>query len=267
MLPAPCSAAPCSPLAAAPTTISAIACPTCTVSSGSTSSFVIVPAAGAGTSASILSVETSITVSPSATAWPSATCHSRIVPSVTDSPISGIEITSVSPGWSAPVAADGPASGSTAVVTSPGSAESAPTESAPRSWSPSPPLVTRPSVSCSGDGSALAPLPELAVPLGSILASTWPTSTVSSGWARMLVTTPLAGAGTSASILSVETSTTVSPSATSWPSETRHSRIVPSVTDSPIWGIWTSTTPASAISFSSAAGAASNAFSSLVLSL
>ena len=49
--------------------------------------------------------------------------------------------------------------------------------------------------------------------------------------------TPLAGAGTSASILSVETSTTVSPSSTSSPSATCHSRIVPSVTDSPIWGI------------------------------
>ena len=75
------------------------------------------------------------------------------------------------------------------------------------------------------------------MPLGSIWASTWPTSTVSSGWARIFVTTPSDGAGTSASILSVETSTTVSPSATSWPSATCHSRIVPSVTDSPIWGI------------------------------
>ena len=83
----------------------------------------------------------------------------------------------------------------------------------------------------------MAPLPLEAVPFGSICASTWPTSTVSSTAAISLVITPLAGAGTSASILSVETSTTVSPSATSSPSETCHSRIVPSVTDSPIWGI------------------------------
>ena len=52
--------------------------------------------------------------------------------------------------------------------------------------------------------------------------------------------TPLAGAGTSASILSVETSTTVSPSETYSPSCLCHSRTVPSVTDSPIWGIWIS---------------------------
>ncbi len=52
----------------------------------------IVPLAGAGTSASTLSVETSITVSPSATASPSCLCHSSTVPSVTDSPISGMAI-------------------------------------------------------------------------------------------------------------------------------------------------------------------------------
>ena len=53
---------------------------------------VIVPQAGAGTSASTLSVETSTTVSPSAIWSPSGTCHSSTVPSVTDSPISGITI-------------------------------------------------------------------------------------------------------------------------------------------------------------------------------
>ena len=94
---------------AAPAAISASACPTCTVSSGSTRSLVIVPAAGAGTSASILSVETSITVSPSSTCWPSATCHSSTVPSVTDSPISGIEIDQRLARLAAP-AADGSAS-------------------------------------------------------------------------------------------------------------------------------------------------------------
>ena len=61
-----------------------------TTSSGSTRSFVIVPAAGAGTSASTLSVETSTTVSPSATESPYCIAHSRTVPSVTDSPISGM---------------------------------------------------------------------------------------------------------------------------------------------------------------------------------
>ncbi len=191
------------------------------MSSTFTSSFVIVPEAGAGTSASTLSVETSITVSPSLTVCPSETCHSSTVPSVTDSPISGIDTTTVSPSGSG-------------VSIWPGCAESDETSSSPRSSSPSPPPITRPpSASLSGEGSA--PLPP--DPLGSIWASTWPTSTVSSGCARILAITPLAGAGTSASILSVDTSTRVSPSATSWPSATCHSRIVPSVTDSPIWGI------------------------------
>ncbi len=81
-----------SPLGAPPALISASPWPTLTTSSGSTRSFVIVPLAGAGTSASTLSVETSITVCPSSTESPSLTCHSSTVPSVTDSPISGISI-------------------------------------------------------------------------------------------------------------------------------------------------------------------------------
>ena len=88
--------------------------------------------------------------------------------------------------------------------------------------------------SSSTEAAGEAPFP---VPFVSSWASTWPTLTVSSGWAMIFVITPLAGAGTSASILSVDTSTIVSPSETSSPSETCHSRIVPSVTDSPIAGI------------------------------
>ncbi len=57
----------------------------------------IVPLAGAGTSASTLSVDTSTTVSPSSTGSPSCLCHSRIVPSATDSPISGIVIWTTPP--------------------------------------------------------------------------------------------------------------------------------------------------------------------------
>ena len=55
---------------------------------------------------------------------------------------------------------------------------------------------------------------------------------------RILTIVPLAGAGTSASTLSVETSTTVSSFSTHSPSCLCHSSTVPSVTDSPIWGIW-----------------------------
>ena len=200
--------------APAPALISPSAWPTWTVSSAATSSFVIVPLAGAGTSASTLSVETSTTVSPSATCWPSATRHSSTVPSVTDSPISGIGITTVWP-------------------------------SGPDPCSPGPCADPAAPGREAEEGAGTSGVPE---PLGSIRASTWPTVTVSSGAARILVTTPLAGAGTSASTLSVETSTTVSPSATCWPSATRHSRIVPSVTDSPIWGIWTSITAVSVTS-------------------
>ena len=72
--------------------ISARGAPTFTSSSTSTRSLVTVPLAGAGTSASTLSVETSTTVSPSEISSPSDTCHSSTVPSVTDSPISGITI-------------------------------------------------------------------------------------------------------------------------------------------------------------------------------
>ena len=52
---------------------------------------------------------------------------------------------------------------------------------------------------------------------------------------------PEAGAGTSASTLSVETSTSGSSASTRSPTCLSHSRTVPSVTDSPIWGmvIWT----------------------------
>ena len=90
------------PDGAAPAVISASGWPTLTTSSGSTRSFVMVPAAGAGTSASTLSVETSTTVSPSATESPTATAHSSTVPSVTDSPISGIAtVTDVPPASSA----------------------------------------------------------------------------------------------------------------------------------------------------------------------
>ena len=78
-----------------PGSISASGAPTGTSSSTDTRSLVMTPAVGAGTSASTLSVEISTTVSPSLTKSPSATCHSSTIPSVTDSPISGISICTV----------------------------------------------------------------------------------------------------------------------------------------------------------------------------
>ena len=79
-------------LAPLPDVIRAITWPTWTVSPASASSSVIVPEAGAGTSASTLSVEISTIVSSSATSSPGCLAHSRIVPSETDSPIAGISI-------------------------------------------------------------------------------------------------------------------------------------------------------------------------------
>ena len=72
-------------------------------------------------------------------------------------------------------------------------------------------------------------------------AMTWPTVTVSPAWARISSIVPEAGAGTSASTLSVEISTIVSSSATGSPGCLAHSRIVPSDTDSPIAGMTMST--------------------------
>ena len=225
------------PAGAAPAVISARGWPTATTSSGWTRSLVIVPLAGAGTSASTLSVETSMTVSPSATASPSALCHSRTVPSVTDSPISGMAITT-------PAGILSFASGAAGVCRGRGRGGFL----AGRRGLGRDALVAevgvsfagRPGGEPGGSSVALAPFPE---PLGSSWASTWPTATVSSTWAMIFAITPLAGAGTSASTLSVETSTTVSPSSTNSPSFLCHSRTTPSVTDSPIWGIWISTMP------------------------
>ena len=108
--------APPSPLGA-PLVISASGLPTSIVSSGPTRTFVIVPEAGAGTSASTLSVDTSTTVSPSSTESPSETCHSSTVPSVTDSPISGITISRPPPSSDLP--ADTEASSVVAFTSSP----------------------------------------------------------------------------------------------------------------------------------------------------
>src|SRR3982074_317608 len=73
----------------APTAISASAAPTAIVLPASARILVSVPLAGAGTSASTLSVVTSTSASPSRTGSPGFLSHLATVPSVTDSPISG----------------------------------------------------------------------------------------------------------------------------------------------------------------------------------
>ena len=97
--------------------------------------------------------------------------------------------------------------------------------------------------------SAAPPAGSAAPPLvGAISARTAPTSTVSPSATWIFTTVPLAGAGTSASTLSVEISTRVSSSAIVSPSCLCHSRMVPSVTDSPIAGMTTSTVVLTAMS-------------------
>ena len=87
-------------------------------------------------------------------------------------------------------------------------------------------------------------------------AITWPTATVSPASARISVKVPEAGAGTSASTLSVEISTIVSSASTASPTALAHSSTTPSVTDSPIAGMTISTTCSSAASGSASASPA-----------
>jgi hypothetical protein len=78
-----------------PTSISPNGAPTWTVASASTRIFTSVPVAGEGTSASTLSVDTSTRGSSAVTVSPTCLSHSSTVPSVTDSPMAGIVISTV----------------------------------------------------------------------------------------------------------------------------------------------------------------------------
>ena len=77
-------------------------------------------------------------------------------------------------------------------------------------------------------------------PAGAITASTVPTSTVSPSATRISATMPSPGLGTSVSTLSVEISSSGSSWAIGSPGCFSHFVIVPSETDTPIWGITTS---------------------------
>ena len=72
-------------------------------------------------------------------------------------------------------------------------------------------------------------------------AITVPTSTVSPSCARIFWSTPDAGLGTSVSTLSVEISSSDSSASIVSPGCFSHFVIVPSETETPIWGITTST--------------------------
>ena len=90
-------------------------------------------------------------------------------------------------------------------------------------------------------GGRVRPSAVAAAATGAQLGQERPTATLSPGLATILVTSPLAGEGTSTSTLSVVTSRSVSPARTSSPSVTRHSTTTPSLTDSPSSGstTWT----------------------------
>ena len=73
-----------------------------------------------------------------------------------------------------------------------------------------------------------------------MIATTVPTSTVSSTCTLISVSTPAAGAGTSVSILSELSSNRGWSASTVSPTSTSHAVMVPSVTLSPSWGRVTS---------------------------
>ena len=151
---------------------------------------------------STLSVETSSSGSSTSTVSPTAFSQRVMVPSVTDSPSSGISISVAS-------AAGAAAAGAGAA-------------------------------SAAGAGAGAAGVVSAgASPSSPISAITEPTSTVSSSSAKIFKRTPAAGDGISVSTLSVETSSNGSSAATVSPTCFSQRVIVPSVTDSPSSGIST----------------------------
>ena len=94
-----------------------------------------------------------------------------------------------------------------------------------------PPADDRPSLTCASPGFASV----------AIRASTVPTSTVVPTSTSTSCTRPVAGASTSVSILSVEIDAMISSASIQSPACLRHSTTVPSATETPIWGIVTST--------------------------
>ncbi len=176
---------------------------------------------------STLSVETSTSGSSTSTLSPTFFSQRVTVPSVTDSPSSGISTGVRRPGRSrrrsrrtSRVRAPAPALASVSDSASSGS-----------------------SASGSGSGVGLGVRRRCRRRRSSsaspITASSPPTSTVSSSWATIFFSTPAAGDGISVSTLSVDTSSSGSSSSTVSPSCFSQRVTVPSVTLSPSAGIWT----------------------------
>ncbi|SIJ88330.1 Uncharacterised protein [Mycobacteroides abscessus subsp. abscessus] len=196
---------------AAPTTASSP--PTATVSSSLAEMLSSTPATGDGISVSTLSVDTSTSGSSTPTSSPTFLSQRVTVPSVTDSPSSGILTEVPEPAGAAAAGGAAAGSGAAAAVASGAGA---------------------------GVGSgAAAGAAGAASPASLITPSSPPISTVSSSRATILVNTPEVGAGISVSTLSVDTSSNGSSTSTVSPSCLSHRVTVPSVTLSPRAGIWT----------------------------
>ena len=178
------------------------------------------PLAGAGTSASTLSVEISKRGSSLSTVSPACLNHRVRVPSAIDSPICGIG-TSVREPLAAGVAVGAGSLEATGSATGAGSAAGCGGVASATG-----------AASAAGAAAAPSPLPRM--------ATTVFTSTVAPSSTMIFSRTPSAGAGTSASTLSVEISKRGSSRWMTSPGCLNQRVSVPSAIDSPIWGISTS---------------------------
>src|SRR5699024_4681622 len=185
------------------------------VSSSSARISTKVPATGGRVSGRDLSVETSSSGSSTSTVSPTDFSHWVMVPSVTDSPNSGISTSVASPDAAG---ADSSEEDSSEADSSAGAC------------------------SCFGSAFGSSFFSEAAVCAlpSPMRAMTEPTSMVSSSSARISTKVPATGDGISVSTLSVETSSSGSSTSSVSPTDFSHWVMVPSVTDSPNSGISTS---------------------------
>ncbi len=141
--------------AAAPAVISPRGWPTVKVSPLGIAIEVRVPADGAGTSRSTLSVDTSTTICSAATASPTATRHSTTTPSVTDS-MSGRTIGTTAPGSWSPAASSAAGAAGAAAPLPPGGPSSA--SRAPTSMVSPAPATIRVTTPAAGAGTSTSTL-------------------------------------------------------------------------------------------------------------
>ena len=191
-----------------------------TVAPSGTLISVRVPATGEGISASTLSVEISKMGSSRATVSPTFLSHLVMVPSVMDSPICGMRTSVPGPAAAGPPHRRGGLRGGGYVA------------GCGRDGGRGDGFCLR---SGRGDGGRGA-----AEPASLMVQTTVLTLTVAPSWILISPRVPATGEGISASTLSVEISKSGSSRATVSPGFLSHLVRVPSVMDSPIWGMTTS---------------------------